>query len=136
MSRIIVLDASAALEAVLAQDHSEPILDLLEEADSVVVPDLYFAEVANALWKYVKSEEINQDSAQERLDLASSLADIVLPATDLASEALAIATAFAHPVYDALYAVSARRKGATVCTLDRRLAKLLEEMRIPVWQPT
>ncbi len=51
---------------------------------------------------------------------------------DLVEEALATAAAFDHPVYDALYLVTARRVAAMVCTLDRRLAALLEETRVPV----
>ncbi len=33
--------------------------------------------------------------------------------------------------FDALYAVTARREGAAVCTIDQRLARLLEAMRVP-----
>jgi len=47
------------------------------------------------------------------------------------TEALATATVFDHPVYDARYAVTARREGAAVCTIDQRLARLLEAMQVP-----
>jgi predicted nucleic acid-binding protein len=43
---------------------------------------------------------------------------------------LIAAVRFDHPVYDALYAVLARRRGAAVLTLDRRLRSLLEKMRV------
>jgi predicted nucleic acid-binding protein len=54
-----------------------------------------------------------------------------MAARDLATEALATAEAFGHPVYDALYAITARREGAAVCTIDKRLLKLLKALRIP-----
>ena len=131
MSRLFVLDASAAIEAVLGRSQALEIVDHLEHADRVTVPDLYFAEIANALWKYVRAGDLQLDDAQTMLSIGASLPDDVLPAGELATEALATATAFNHPVYDALYAVTARRKGAVVCTIDQRLAKLLEAMRVP-----
>ena len=131
MSRLLVLDASAAIEAVLGRSQALKIVEHLEHADRVAVPDLYFAEIANALWKYVRNGDLPLEDAQTMLSIATSLPDDVLPARELATEALATATAFDHPVYDALYAVTARREGAAVCTLDQRLARLLEAMRVP-----
>lgn len=128
----LVLDASSALEAVLGRSGAGRIADLLEAADKVTVPDLFFGEVANALWKYQQAGEISNDEAQELLDLAGSLVDEVLRSEELVTEALASATAYRHPVYDALYAVTARRAGAAVLTLDKRLVRLLDAMRVPV----
>jgi len=65
------------------------------------------------------------------LSIGAALPDDALPAREIATEALATATAFNHPVYEALYAVTARREGAAVCAIDQRLARLLEEMRVP-----
>ena len=131
MSRLLVLDASAAIEAVLGRSQALEIVEYLEHADRVTVPDLYFAEISNALWKYVRNGDLLLEDAQTMLSIATSLPDDVLPARELATEALATATAFDHPVYDALYAVTARREGAAVCTIDQRLARLLEAMRVP-----
>jgi predicted nucleic acid-binding protein len=131
MSGVLVLDASAAIEAVLGRALALQIIDQLERADRVTVPDLYFAEVANALCKYVRTGDLQVDEAQSLLATAAAFADGALPARDLATEALATAEAFGHPVYDALYAITARREGAAVCTNDKRLLKLLKALRIP-----
>ena len=131
MSRLLILDASAAIEAVLGRSQALEIIEHLEHADRVTVPDLYFAEIANALWKYVRTGDLPLDDAQAMLSIGASLPDDVLPARELATEALATATAFNHPVYDALYAVTARREGAAVCTIDQRLIRLLDAMRVP-----
>jgi len=117
---------------VLCRPLALRIVEHLEHADRVTVPDLYFAEIANALWKYARAGDLTLDEAQEMLSTGSALADDVFPARELATEALATATAFNHPVYDALYAVTARREGAAVCTIDLRLVKLLEAMRVPI----
>jgi predicted nucleic acid-binding protein len=131
VSRLLVLDASAAIEAMLGRPLAIRIVEHLEHADRVTVPDLYFAEIANALWKYVRAGDLTLDEAQEMLSTGSALPDDVFPARELATEALATAAAFNHPVYDALYAVTARREGAAVCTIDQRLVRLLGEMRVP-----
>jgi len=131
VSQRVVLDASAAIEVLLGRSGAESILDLLELSDRVFVPDLFFAEVGNALWKYTEAGEMLPHEAQDLLELAAGMADETAPAEDLAAEALDTAAAFGHPVYDALYAVLARRKGAAVCTLDQRLGELLAAMRVP-----
>ncbi len=131
MSARIVLDASAAMGALLGRPRAISTLDLLERSELVAVPDLFFAEVANALWKYVRAGEMDPHEAQHLLELATGMADETVPAQELAAEALDTTAAFGHPVYDALCAVLARRRGAAVCTMDRRLAELLKAMRIP-----
>lgn len=131
MSRRLVLDASAAIEAVLGRPRAAWVLDLLGEAGSVVAPELYATEVANALWKHSRAGDIDDETAHEALEAALSLVDETVPLVELAHEALATAQAHGHPVYDALYAVVARRRGATVCTLDRRLTVLLAVMVVP-----
>ena len=132
MSGRLVLDASAALEAVLNRACAPRVLDLVEGAAAVYAPDLCAAEVANALWKHARAGDIDREKAHDALGLALALVDDLVPAADLAAEALATSIAHAHPVYDALYAVAAMRSGATVCTLDHRLAALLEALKAPV----
>ena len=127
----IVLDASAALAAVLAQPKSAAILDALVSGSVVVAPDLFAAEVANALWKYVVAGEIGAAEASEDLDACLGLVDRLVPAESVAQEALREAVVYKHPVYDLCYAIAARREGASVLTLDARLQKLLTKMHIP-----
>lgn len=70
----------------------------------MIVPSIFFSEVANGLWKYAAIE------------------------TELTADHQAVA--HRHPVYDLLYAVLARRTGAAVLTRDRRLADLLDQLGI------
>ncbi|MCD4747844.1 MAG: type II toxin-antitoxin system VapC family toxin [Thermoanaerobaculales bacterium] len=126
----LVLDASAALEAVLRRPGGVAVLDAVEGAHNVTAPGLFAAEVANALWKHVRAGDLEREDAQTALEEALQLVDSLTESRDLVSEALVAASAFDHPVYDTLYAVLARRTGAAVCTLDRRLKRLLDEMRV------
>jgi predicted nucleic acid-binding protein len=132
MSRDLVLDASAALEAVLGRSKTGDVLDLIEAANTVRAPDLYAAEVGNALWKHIKADDLDLDQAQRCLRTALDLVDSIIPSGELVGEAMATAVEYEHPVNDALYLVTARRTGSTVCTLDRRFAALLKEARVPV----
>jgi len=132
MSHDLVLDASAALEAVLGRPKAGAVLDSIEAATTVRAPELYAAEVANALWKHVRAGDLDIEEAQKALRIALDLIDATIPSRELAEEALATSAAYDHPVYDALYAITARRTGASLCTLDRRLAALLQATRVPV----
>jgi predicted nucleic acid-binding protein len=131
MSRRLVLDASAALQAVLAAPAAGEGLDALASASVVLAPDLYSAEVANALWKYVRAGELDIEAAVHHLENAIALVDAFVPTSDLAKEALVAAATVGHSVYDCIYAVLARREGASVLTADRALSSWLEGLQVP-----
>lgn len=128
MSRRWVLDASAAVHLVLRSSDATAILEALEGAALVLAPSLYGSETANALWKYVNSGYLSLDGATEHYEEALSLVDRLIPDRDIAVEALSLAYQSNHPVYDALYAVLARRHACGVITRDRRLAALARDL--------
>lgn len=54
---ILVLDTSAAVaavEIVLHRDSAQSLAEVVREADWVIVPTLFIAEVNNVFWKYQK----------------------------------------------------------------------------------
>jgi predicted nucleic acid-binding protein len=128
----IVLDASAALRLVMRMEDAAALADRLERASLVLSPSLFQAETANALWKYVQADQLTLDQALVRLEEALALVDVQIPDAELATESLASACQYRHPVYDLLYAVAARRHAGGVLTRDHRLVKLLREMDIAV----
>jgi predicted nucleic acid-binding protein len=131
----IVLDASAAIHLVMAADHATSLVDRLEQASSVAAPDLFFSEVGNGLWKYVQFGTLPVEQAVKRLHEAMDLVDGIVPSQELVHEAVVAAAQYGHPVYDMLYAVLARRQGATVLTTDGPFAKLLRRMEIAAYCP-
>ena len=132
MSNRWVLDASAAVRLVLREPGSEGLQERLRGASLVLVPSLYFSEVANALWKYASlAADLTPETCAERLTEAEFLVDEVVDDRELIVEAFHQAVTHGHPVYDLLYAVLARRTAARVLTRDRRLAGLLEALSIP-----
>jgi predicted nucleic acid-binding protein len=130
-----VLDASGAVHLVLNGPHAAYLAAKLEEAVIVTAPDLFCCEVANALRKYVQVEELTLDQAVNRFEECMGLADNLILDRALAQEALVAAARHQHSVYDMMYAVLARRSGATVITMDRPFALRLRDMEIEVFCP-
>lgn len=134
MSRAVA-DASALVAFVIQGQHTFELGALLESSAVVIAPSFVQAEVANALWKYVKSGQLERDEAILLLERALSLVDDLVEERDLVSEALIAAATYDHPVYDMFYAVLARRFGCPVITLDRRFVEILEKMGVEVETP-
>lgn len=128
----IVIDASAAVAVVLDMPGSEILFATLEEAELVLAPDLFVAEVCNAIWKYRKADLLPMTRCEKALEHALQLPDTFESSMELHREAFALAVRHIHPVYDALYLVLARRNNAAIVTLDHRLAELARKLEIEI----
>ena len=127
----LVLDASAAIRLTLGHPEvTAGVFESLEAADCVLAPRLFFAEVGNSLWKYVRAGGLSEAEALDRLREAKSMVSSTVDDAELIEEALSTAVRFGHPVYDALYAVLARRRSCAVLTMDQRLESLLADMKV------
>jgi predicted nucleic acid-binding protein len=127
---IAVLDASAAVAVSLGAASAERVSRRLREADLVLAPELFVAEVCNAFWKYRKAGALPQGVCETALDRSLSLPDRLEPTRPLAREAYALSCRHGHPAYDAIYLTLARREAAVLCTLDRSLASLAKKLGI------
>ena len=130
----IVLDASAVIGVVLSMPDSLQHVKLLEDAHLVLAPDLFVAEVCNAVWRYRRAALLSSSECESVLERALELADRLESSHNLYLEAFALAERHGHPVYDTLYLVLARRNNALILTRDRRLAKLAGKLEIAVSQ--
>ncbi len=135
MTARAVLDASGAVHLVLNGQHASQLAAKLEEVAIVTAPDLFCSEVANSLLKYVRAGNFTLDLAVTRFEECMGLADSLIPERALAPEALVAAARHQHSVYDMMYAVLARRSGATVVTMDRGFALKLRAMEIETCCP-
>lgn len=124
----LVLDASAAVRLICHDPLAAGWAQQLTEASLVLAPDLMLTEVANALWKLQRSNNLAGIDPQQLLVVARDLVDQVEPDRELQVEALALACHFDHPVYDCLYLALARREAARILTADRRLQRLAEQV--------
>lgn len=130
MSTPIVLDASAAVRAVLDASAQPRLIDRLAEAPLVLAPALLRVECANALWKYVRAGVLDKATAVERHGELTAMVHRFVDEEVLFPEALQFAADADHPVYDAVYALAARRHAATLLTFDKRVRDLCKRARI------
>jgi predicted nucleic acid-binding protein len=130
MSRVLILDASAAVRAVMDAAAQPELLQHLASAAIVLAPTLMRVETGNALWKYQRAGLINIAEAQDRHAEIKLLVHRFIDDEALFPEALQLASDFAHPVYDALYAVTTRRHAGRLLSFDRRLHALCKRADI------
>jgi predicted nucleic acid-binding protein len=128
----LVLDASAALALVVGRTERLSIAAILQHPEWVLAPSLFVYEVASILSKYHRLLRIKWKELQERYRQAISLADELIPASDLHLDALHLACQLGCPADDAFYLAAARRWKAVILSLDRRLLEAASRLGIPV----
>lgn len=120
----IILDTSAALHVVLQGEHAAQLAQVLEQATQVLSPQILRAELGNALWKYMRWQQMPLDQALQHWEDAAGLIDQLLDDAVLMPQAMSLATKHEHSVYDMLYIAAALQQGARLLTLDKKLRTL------------
>jgi predicted nucleic acid-binding protein len=127
-----VVDASIAAKWILPASGETLTREALELLNSYitgelrfVVPDLFWAELANVVWKAARQNRINAASAESALRAMRDRNFPTVSTHTLLVEAFAIATAFDRTVYDALYVALAINSKSQMVTADERLANAL-----------
>lgn len=90
------------------------------------VPDLAFAEVANALVVSVRKRETTHEDARRVLETLAASPLAVESVRTVAQGALAIALTRGLSAYDACYAALAEASGAILVTADAGLAAAVD----------
>ena len=120
-----VIDASVAVKWLVEEPDSDAALELVESGEDLHAPRLLASEVANALWRKARLGQI------ERADAGAALAwvpDLPVRWSEdeaVSADALRLALALDHPVYDCVYLALAHRIGAVLVTADLRFANAL-----------
>jgi predicted nucleic acid-binding protein len=127
-----VLDASVAAKWFLPPDDETLVQESLDLLDGygrgttrLIVPDLFWAESANILWKAARLGRIPVDMAEDALVVLTEHHFPTSPSLPLVNDAFAIATRFDCTVYDCLYVALAVSSGRPLVTADERLANSL-----------
>ena len=121
---MIVLDANAAVAMALGSDLGEALTTQLLAGETVLAPTLLYSEVAYTLAKYVRAGVLSKEEAAERGRDAVGLVDEFCDDGQLWMEAMGESLRLGHSSYDLFYLVLARRTGATLFTLDKKLQEL------------
>ena len=118
----MIVDTNVIAYAVLGPEElREQAWQALAEVDSVVVPDLFFAEYGNVVWQWARRLAPGVAELLGALDHAEALVERVVPSEGLWRAAVSLALRHDHAVYDAVFVAAAERLGTKVLTFDRAL---------------
>ncbi|MCC6363695.1 MAG: type II toxin-antitoxin system VapC family toxin [Bryobacterales bacterium] len=127
-----VVDASVAAKWFLPSAQ-EPLAiearQLLEEHAAghlkIEVPDLFWPELGNILWKAVRVNRMTRQTAEEAIAALEGSPLITIPSASLWKDAFALAVTFDRTVYDSIYVALAVVSGISMVTADEQLANAL-----------
>jgi predicted nucleic acid-binding protein len=129
MTPSFVLDASVAAK-LLVPESGEPLADRADDLYlrytrgdlRFIVPDLFWAEILNVLWKTVRLGRWPQAAAMLALAQVQQWDFPTLRHQDVLHDALAIALSYDRTAYDSIYLAIARMTNSPLLTADERLA--------------
>jgi len=134
----VVLDCSVAIKwaiPLVREPLTDESLRLLRRYVNgeieFIVPDVFWAEVGNVLWKGTRQNRWRQDEAESVAADMQARDFTTVPPLMLLPEALKIAFAHDRAVYDCLYVALAVQSKTDLITADERLANALAA-RFPV----
>jgi predicted nucleic acid-binding protein len=134
----LVLDASVAMKWTILSAketltaESLQLLKRYTDGDiNFIVPDVFWAEIGNVLWKGVRQRRWPQTVAERATSEIRSRDFFTVSSLELLPEALNIAFVHDRSVYDCLYVALAVQFKIEMITADERLANALSA-RLPV----
>ncbi|MBD2516011.1 type II toxin-antitoxin system VapC family toxin [Nostoc sp. FACHB-973] len=124
-----VIDTSVCIKYFIADPLTAKVNQLLghlaNPQTEIFVPDLFYIECANVLWKYVRARMYTAAEIQTDLATLKSFPLRVVSTADLMVNAVSIALAYGTSAYDGSYVALSQQVGATLLTLDGKLVKAL-----------
>ena len=133
-----ILDTSVAAKwflpaagETLTTEALEVLRDFSEGRIRLSVPDLFWPEFGNTLWRAVRIGRMSRASAEESINAIEKLGLKTAPSAPLVKNAFAIAATFDRTVYDCTYVALALESDRPFLTADERLANALAA-RFPV----
>jgi predicted nucleic acid-binding protein len=121
-----VLDASIAIKWFVPEVHSDAARLLLANNHIFLVPDFFFAEVANVLWKRVRRGENTAENARQTLTDLNAIPLEIYLSQPLMPLALDIALQSDRAVYDSLYLALAITQQCQMVTADEKFYNALQ----------
>lgn len=98
----------------------------------IFVPDLFYIEGANVLWKYTRAGRYNASLIQGNLASLKAFPLRVVSTADLMADAVTIALNHNISAYDACYVALSQQVGAILLTLDAKLVRVLNNSALNI----
>lgn len=126
-----VIDASVGVKLFIQEEDSQIVDELFAQLAtdppaSFYVPDLFYIECANVLWKYACQFNYSSEHAQRDLTALLALALYTIPSSAILDEAMRLALQVNISVYDACYAALAHKLDLPLITSDQKLVQKLQ----------
>ena len=126
--KLYVVDASVAGKWLLP-GPSEPLQQeavsllhqLVDGQVSLIVPDFFWIEIANILWKAIRTGRCTRSTADMALSALRRHELTTLPALALVDSAFDKAIVYGRSVYDSIYLALALEIGGKLVTADEKL---------------
>jgi len=121
------MDASMLVKYLLPEAETPFVVRMIhgildDEYGVIAVPDLFFIECANVIWKRVQRQEFDIEVAEQMLCEVKNLELAVTPVFELHTRALRLACDYQISAYDACYLALAERLNLPLLIADARLA--------------
>lgn len=98
-----------------------------------IVPDVFWAELGNALWRGARQKRWRRDQAEAVLADITAREFQTVPSLILLPEALTIAFEYDRSLYDCLYVALAVESKTDLITADERLANAFAALLPVKW---
>ena len=123
-----VIDANVAIKWVLPEVYSETALSVLDnDNDQLLVPDFFFSEITNILWKRIQNKELSLSKAKEGLKLIKQVDFEIFASYDLVDQALEISIQIKQAIYDCIYLALAISNDCQMLTADERFINAVRQ---------
>ena len=129
---LVVVDVSVAVKWFLPENGEALVAEaaaLLDRYDrkeiQFVVPDLFYVEIASAIWKAVRVGRVSRAFGDQALVLLTQREFTTVPSMKLLDGAFQIAADYGRTFYDSLYVALAVQIESQLITADERLAHAL-----------
>lgn len=125
----MIIDANVAVYWAVPGAHAERAATIMMQ-DNLAAPGIIMAESANALIKHARAGTISRMQVEPMISMIREAIGTLVFDADLVPDALAIASAHNHKIYDCLYLALAMQRREPLATADRKLAALAQKLSI------
>jgi predicted nucleic acid-binding protein len=124
----MVVDTMAFAYALLGvEEFRQDATAILEQADTISVPDSFRVEMANVLWQWIKHRGVSIETAFQIMDDTESLISRTLSGENLWERALVLSMNSNHPAYDTYFIAAAEMENTQVVSFDKKLKAIFPD---------